>query len=43
MVLTAAQITTFFKTPTGMAIPHDTRIQLQAEGIDNVSDLVDFD
>jgi hypothetical protein len=43
MVLTAAQITTFFKLPTAMAIPHATRVQLQADGIDDVSNLVDFD
>ena len=43
MVLTAAQVTAFFELPAGMAIPHETRIQLQEEGIDDVGDLVDFD
>jgi hypothetical protein len=43
MVLTAAQITAFFESPAGMPIPHETRIQLQEEGIDDVGDLVDFD
>jgi hypothetical protein len=43
MVLTAAQITVFFESPAGMAIPHETRMQLQEEGIDDVSDLADFD
>jgi hypothetical protein len=42
MVLTAAQTTVFFESPACMAIPHATRMQLQEEGIDDVSDLADF-
>jgi hypothetical protein len=43
MVLTAAQTTAFFELPVQMAIAHDTRIQLQQEGINNVVDLADFE
>ena len=43
MVLTGAQITAFFEEITQMAIPHETRIQLQEKGIDDVDELVDFD
>ena len=43
MVLTAAQITSFFQTATQMAIPNETRTQLSVEGIKTVDDLLDFD
>ena len=43
MVLTAAQMTTFFEHVKQMGIPHGTVVQLQSEGIDVVADLVDFD
>ena len=43
MVLTAAQMTTFFEHAEQMGIPHATVIQLQSEGITLVSDLVDID
>ena len=43
MVLTANQITAFFENNDQMAIPHDTRLQLIAEGITTVDDLTDFD
>ena len=43
MVLTGAQITVFSEETTHMAIPHETRIQLQEEGIDDVDNLVNFD
>ena len=43
MVLTAAQLTAFFELPAQMAIAHETRVQLQQEGIDTVADLVDID
>ena len=42
MVLTAAQMTTFFEHMDKMGIPHVTVVQLQAEGITSVSDLADF-
>ena len=42
MVLTAAQMTTFFEHADQMGIPHNTVLQLQSEGITSVSDLVDF-
>ena len=42
MVLTMAQTTTFFEHAHQMGIPHITVVQLQAEGITLVSDLVDF-
>ena len=42
MVLTTAQMTTFFKHADQMGIPHATVLQLQSEGITLVSDLVDF-
>ena len=42
MVLTAAQMTTFFEHANQMGIPHTTVLQLQSEGITLVSDLVDF-
>ena len=42
MVLTAAQMTTFFEHADQMGIPHTTMLQLQSEGITLVSDLVDF-
>ena len=42
MVLTATQMTTFFKHADQMGIPHITMLQLQAEGITSVSDLADF-
>ena len=43
MVLTAAQVAAFFEDADQMAIPHDTVIQLQTEGIVNPDDLTDFD
>ena len=43
MVLTAAQVAAFFEDADQMAIPHDTVIQLQTEGIVNPDDLMDFD
>ena len=43
MVLTTAQMTTFFKHVKQMGIPHATVVQLQSEGIDVVADLADFD
>ena len=43
MVLTAAQTTTFFEHADQMGIPHTTVVQLRAEGIEAVTDLVDFD
>ena len=42
MVLTAAQMTTFFEHADQMGIPHATVLQLQSEGITLVSDLADF-
>ena len=42
MVLTAAQMTTFFEHTDQMGIPHATMLQLQSEGITSVSDLADF-
>ena len=41
-MLTTAQVTAFFEGVSQMAIPHNTRVQLQFEGITNPSDLVDF-
>ena len=43
MVLTAAQVTLFFEDAAHMAIPANTRAQLQQEGIITVEDLSDFD
>ena len=43
MPLTGNQITAFFEDADQMAIPAATRAQLVAEGIDDVSDLLDFD
>ena len=43
MVLTAAQMTTFFEHAEQMGIPHATVMQLQSEGITLVADLADFD
>jgi len=42
-VLTAAQTTAFFEDADQMALPHDTRLKLQEEGIMLVSDLAEFD
>ena len=42
MVLTAAQTTAFFEGASQMAITHNTRVQLQSEGITDPGDLVDF-
>ena len=41
-MLTAAQVTAFFEGASHMAIPHNTRVQLQSEGITDPSDLVEF-
>ena len=43
MVLTAAQMATFFKHAEQMGIPHATVMQIQFEGITLVADLEDFD
>jgi hypothetical protein len=43
MVLTVAQRNAFFEQATQMGIPQATVIQLQAEGVNNVEDLIDFD
>mgnify|MGYP000426590370 FL=1 len=43
MVLTNGQVTAFFEFNAQMGIPHATVIQLQAEGITSVDDLIDFD
>ena len=43
MVLTAAQMTTFFEHAEQMGIPHATVMQLQSEGITLVAGLADFD
>jgi hypothetical protein len=43
MVLTAAQTAAFFQEEAQMGIPNPTVVQMQAEGITNVQDLVDFD
>ena len=43
MVLTAAQVTTFYEDAAQMAIPHATLIQLQSKGIDTVEDISDSD
>jgi hypothetical protein len=43
LVFTNAQTISFFEAPTQMAIPADTRLQLQTEGIDTVDDLSEFD
>ena len=43
MVLTVAQMTTFFTHADQMGILHTTVMQLHAEGIEAVADLADFD
>ncbi len=43
MPLTALQRTAFFENADQMGIPHETVVQLQAEGIAGVEDLTDFD
>mgnify|MGYP001106517421 CR=1 FL=1 len=43
MVLTAGQTTAFFEHADQMGIPHATVIQLQAEGITMVDDLLELD
>jgi hypothetical protein len=43
MPLTAAQTTVFFEHAAQMGIPNAKVVQLQAEGIGSVDDLVDFD
>ena len=43
MVLTNAQTVAFFENATQMAIPHATVVNLQQEGIDTASDLIEFD
>ena len=42
MVLIIAQTTVFFEHEVQMGITHDTVIQIQAEGITNMDDLIDF-
>ena len=41
--MTALQRTAFFENADQMGIPHETVVQLQAEGIAGVEDLTDFD
>ena len=41
-MLTKAQVTALFEGATQIAMPHNTRLQLQSEGITDPSDLVDF-
>ena len=43
MVLTAGQTAAFFEDEDQMAIPHETVLQLQNEGITDIQDLADFD
>jgi len=43
MVLTEAQMTSFFKQEAQMGIPNATVVQLRAEGIETLDDLADFD
>jgi hypothetical protein len=43
MVLMNAQMESFFENNDQMGIPNDTVIQLQAEGITSVDDLIYFD
>jgi hypothetical protein len=43
MVFTMAQTTAFFESADQMGIPANTRAQLVNEGIEDVSDLLDFD
>jgi hypothetical protein len=43
MVMTANQTKAFFEANTQVAMPNATIIQLQAEGISTVDDLLDFD
>lgn len=43
MVFTNAQTTSFFEDADQMALSNRTRVQLVEEGIDNVTDLSDFD
>ena len=43
MVLTAAQMTSFFENADQMRVQHATVVQLALEGIQTVDDLADFD
>ena len=43
MVLAASQVTEFFEDATQMAIQEAMKIQFHEEGMNNISDLVDFD
>jgi hypothetical protein len=43
MLLTAAQRTAFFEDAAQIGIPNMTVVQLQAEGLDGLEDLADFD
>ena len=43
MVLTIAHTTVFFEHDVQMGIPHETVIQIQAEVITNVEELIYFD
>ena len=43
MVITAAQMTTFFSEPGKMALPAANRIAITQEGLEDLSDLVEFD
>ena len=43
MVLKAGKFTAFFDHPNQIDMPHETRIQLQSEGVSSPVDIVDFD
>ena len=43
MVLTAAQMTSFFENADQMGVQHAEVVQLALEGIQTVDDLADFD
>ena len=43
MVLTAAQMTSFFENADQMRVQHATVVQLELEGMQTVDDLADFD
>ena len=42
MTLVVAQVAALFENQSQMAIPHETRIQLQSEGIYSPADLAEF-
>ena len=43
MVLPGSQMSAFFENADQMSIPHVTVIQLQAEGVTSILDLLDFE